>query len=99
MNFYKSIHDGNWEIPPFSPFEPRECETSCETSSGAFDSIWIYGWTETCDDTDGLRTDWNGPDGFSRRRFNVDQNYPGKNYHSRAKKSKYFNLFDYFKTN
>ena len=30
MNFYKSIHDGNWEIPPFSPFEPRECETSCE---------------------------------------------------------------------
>ena len=30
MNFYKSIHDGNWEIPPFSPFKLGECETSCE---------------------------------------------------------------------
>ena len=98
MNFYKSIHDGNWEIPPFFAIRVKGMWNFLRNFSGAFDSIWIYGWT-TCDDTGGLRTDWNGPDGFSQRRVNVDQNYLGKNYYSRAKKSKYFNLFDYFKTN
>ena len=86
MNFYKSIHDGNWEIPPFSPFEPRECETSCEILavrlivSGFTDGRWRHRWT-----ADGLK--WSG---ISQRSVNVDKNYPGRNYHSRAKKSKYF---------
>ena len=62
--------------------------------SGTFDSIWIYGWTDTCDDTGGLRTDWNGPESVKGESTLIKTILEGIIIHELRNQNI---LFDYFK--